>query len=402
MAELLEGIRVLDLSDWVAGSYAGRLLADYGADVIKVERPGGSATRREGPYAGDDPNIEKSALFLHLNANKRSITLDFMTERGAEIARDLAAKSDIVIEDYAPGVLAEHGLDYTTLSAGRDDLVMASITPFGQTGPWRDYRGSEITLQAMGGPMHSNGTQEREPIKSGGYVAHYHAGISAALGSMLARYRVESSGAGDHIDLAVYETQAGFRDRRTPSTMAAAYTGFSSKRQGGGQAIARGVRIASDGYVNLLGHSPRYWPAFLKLIGRDDLNDREESKLPAPQMPQEFIDEVEASYQIYLIERTKQQVVIETQAIGVLGGAIYTTEDLLTDPQYRGRGVWDEIDHPVAGKAEYAGRQLILSESPREPVHHAPLLGEGNEAIYENDLGLSHTEVEQLQTEGVI
>jgi len=138
MAELLEGIRVLDLSDWVAGSYAGRLLADYGADVIKVERPGGSATRREAPYAGDDPNIEKSALFLHLNANKRSITLDFMTERGAAIARDLAAKFDIVIEDYAPGVLAEHRLDYATLSEGRDDLVMVSITAFGQTGPWRD------------------------------------------------------------------------------------------------------------------------------------------------------------------------------------------------------------------------------------------------------------------------
>jgi crotonobetainyl-CoA:carnitine CoA-transferase CaiB-like acyl-CoA transferase len=402
MTGLLEGICVLDLGDWVASSYASRLLADYGADVIKVERPGGSATRREGPYAGDDSNIEKSALFLHLNANKRSITLDFMTERGAEIARDLASKSDIIIEDYAPGVLAEHGLDWARLSEGRDDLVMASITAFGQTGPWRDYRGSEITLQAMGGPMHSNGTQEREPIKSGGYVAHYHAGISAALGAMLARYRIESGGAGDHIDLAIYETQAGFRDRRTPSTMAAAYTGYSSRRQGGGQSVARGVRIASDGYVNLLGHSPRYWPAFLKLIGRDDLNERPESKLPAPQMPQDFVDEVEASYQIYLIERTKQQVVIETQAIGVLGGAIYTTEDLLTDPQYRGRGVWDEIDHPVAGKAEYAGRQLILSETPREPVAPAPLLGEANEATYETDLGLAHAEVEQLHSEGVI
>jgi len=402
MAGLLEGIRVLDLGDGVDASYASRLLADYGADVIKVERPGGSSTRHEGPYAGDDENIEKSALFLHLNANKRSITLDFMTEHGARIARDLVAKSDVVIEDYAPGTLAQHGLDYATLSEGRDDLVMVSITPFGQTGPWRDYRGSELTLQAMGGPMHSNGDQSREPIKSGGYVAHYHAGISAAYGAMLARYRVESGGAGDHIDLAIYETQAGFRDRRTPSTMAAAYTGYSSKRQGASQSVARGVRITSDGYVNLLGHSPRYWAAFLKLIGRDDLNDRPESKLPAPQMPQDFIDEVEASYQIYLIERTKQQVVLETQEIGVLGGAIYTTEDLLTDPQYRGRGVWDEIDHPVAGKAEYAGRQLILSESPRDPVKPAPLLGEGNQAIYENDLGLSHDQVEALHAEGVI
>jgi crotonobetainyl-CoA:carnitine CoA-transferase CaiB-like acyl-CoA transferase len=402
MPGLLEGIRVLDLGDWVAGSYCGRLLADYGADVIKVEQPGGSTTRREGPYAGDDPNIDKSALFLHLNANKRGITLDFMTESGAAIARDLASRCDIVIEDYAPGVLAEHGLDWARLSEGRDDLVMVSITPFGQTGPWRHYRGSEITLQAMGGPMHSNGSQEREPAKSGGYVAHYHAGISAAFGAMLARYRIESGGAGDHIDLAIYETQAGFRDRRTPSTLAAAYTGFASKRQGSSQSVARGVRIASDGYVNLLGHSPRYWPAFLTLIGRDDLNDHPQSQLPPPQMSQDFVDEIEASYQVYLIERTKRQAVIETQAIGVLGGAIYTTEDLLTDPHYRGRGVWDEIDHPVAGKAEYAGRQLILSESPREPVSPAPLLGASNEAIYENDLGLPHSEVERLQDEGVI
>jgi crotonobetainyl-CoA:carnitine CoA-transferase CaiB-like acyl-CoA transferase len=402
MAGLLEGIRVLDLSDWVAGSYCGRLLADYGADVIKVERPGGNATRREGPYAGNDPNIEKSALFLHLNANKRGITLDFMTGRGAAVARDLASKCDLVIEDYAPGVLAQHGLDWLRLSKGRDDLVMASITPFGQTGPWRDYRGSEITLQAMGGPMHSNGTQKREPIKGGGYVAHYHAGLSAAFGAILARYRVESGGAGDHIDLAIYETQAGFRDRRTASTLAAAYTGFSSRRQGSTQNVARGVRLTSDGYVNLLGHSPRYWQDFLKLIGRDDLNERPESKLPVPQMPQNFVDEVEASYQIYLIARTKRQAVIETQAIGILGGAIYTTEDLLTDPQYRSRGVWDQIDHPIAGSAEYPGRQLILSESPREPVKPAPLLGEHNQSVYEHDLGLSPAALEQLQSDGAI
>jgi crotonobetainyl-CoA:carnitine CoA-transferase CaiB-like acyl-CoA transferase len=402
VAALLDGIRVLDLSDWVAGSYCTRLLADYGADVIKVERPEGSATRHEGPYAGDDPDIERSALFLHLNANKRSVTLDFTTEHGAEIARTLAAKCDVVIEDYAPGTLAAHGLDWSRLSEGRDDLVMVSITPFGQSGPWRDYRGSELTLQAMGGPMHSNGTQEREPIKSGGYVAHCHAGISAAYGAMLARYRVESGGAGDHIDLAIYETQSGFRDRRTPSTMAAAYAGYASKRQGGAGAVARGVRLASDGYVNLLGHSPRYWPAFLKLIGRDDLNERPESKLPPPQMPQEFVDEVEGSYQLWLIERTKQQVVVETQAIGVLGGAIYTTEDLLTDPQYRGRGVWDTIDHPVAGSAEYAGRQLILSETPRAPVRPAPLLGADTDDVLASDADLDRSALAGLRAEGVI
>ncbi len=401
MTALLDGIRVLDLGDWVASSYCSRVLADYGADVIKVEHPSGSATRYEGPYAGDDEHPEKSALFLHLNANKRSITLDIFRPEGAEIARDLAARCDVVIEDFAPGGLATVGLDWKALNDGHPDLVMASITPFGQNGPWRDYRGSEITLQAMGGPLHSNGSQEREPIKSGGYVAHYHAGVSAALGIMLARYRVERGGAGDHIDLAILETQAGFRDRRTPSTLAAAYTGYASKRQGGAEAVARGVRIAQDGYVNLMGHSPRYWPAFLRLIGRDDLNDRPESKLAPQQMPAEFIAEIEGSYQLYLIERTMQQVLLETQEIGVLGGAIYTTEDLLNNPHYRGRGAWDEIEHPIAGTAEYAGRQLILSESPRDPVRRAPLLGEHTADLLEDELGISPGALDGLRQAGV-
>ena len=279
---------------------------------------------------------------------------------------------------------------------------MASITPFGLTGPWRDYRASELTLQAMGGPLHSNGTRDREPIKSGGYVAHVHAGISAAYAVMLARLRVEAGGAGDRVDLAIYETQSGFRDRRAPSLLGAAYAGYPSRRQESGSRVASGVRPVADGYVNILGASPRYFDKFLDLIGRPDLSERPESKLPTQQMPQEFIDQVEASYLTWLLERTKRQVVAETQAIGALGGAIYTTEDLVSDPHYRGRGVWDAIDHPVAGEAEHAGRQLILSQTPREPVHPAPLLGQHNEQILVDELGLDRAAFQALRAEGVV
>ncbi|MDA0351944.1 MAG: CoA transferase [Chloroflexi bacterium] len=402
LASLLDGIRVLDLSDWVAGSYCARVLADYGATVTRIEEIDGGRLRREGPFVGDDVHLEKSLLFLHLNANKRGVTLDLESAGGQDLVRRLAAQSDIVIDDRGPDALDQLGIGWDALSAGRDDLVMASITPFGLTGPWRNYRASELTLQAMGGPLHINGTPDREPVKSGGYVAHVHAGIGAAFSVMIARLRVEAGGAGDRVDLAIYETQSGFRDRRTPSLMGAAYAGYPAKRQGGGSIIARGVRPAADGYVNILGHSPRYFGKFLTLIERPDLNDRAESKLPPPQMPQDFIDEVEASYLTWLLQRTKQQVVMETQAIGALGGAVYDTGDLLTDPHYRSRGVWDTIDHPVAGPAEHAGRQLILSETPRAPVHHAPLLGQHNRTVLVDELGLDPADFEALQGSGVI
>ncbi len=307
-----------------------------------------------------------------------------------------------MIDDRGPDVLDEIGLGWDALSEGRNDLVMVSITPFGLTGPWRNYRGSELTLQAMGGPLHLNGTPDREPVKSGGYVGHVHAGISAAYGAMMLCLRVEDGGAGDRIDLAIYETQSGFRDRRTPSLLSAAYAGYPGKRQGSGERVASGVRPVADGYVNILGASPRYFARFLELIEGGHLNDRPESKLPPPQMPQEFIDEVEATYLTWLLQRTKQEVVIATQAIGALGGAVYTTEDLLNDPHYRGRGVWDTVDHPIAGPAEHAGRQLILSESPRNPARPAPLLGEHNETVLIDELGLTRDEYHALAASGTI
>ncbi len=402
LTSLLDGIRVLDLSDWIAGSYCSRLLADYGATVTKVEAPEGGRIRHHAPYADDQPDAERALLSLHLNANKRDVTLDIETARGQELVDALAAQSDIVIDDRGPDVLDELGIGWDALSEGRDDLVMASITPFGLTGPWRDYRASELTLQAMGGPLHVNGSPDREPTKSGGYVAHIHAGISAAFGIMLARLRVEAGGVGDRIDLAIYETQSGFRDRRTPSLLGAAYAGYPAKPQAGGGGVGRGVRPASDGYVNILGHSPRYFDKFLELIGRSDLSEHDDAKLPPAQMSQAFVDEIEATYLTWLLARTKQQVVVETQAIGALGGAIYTTEDLLKDPHYRGRGVWDTIDHPVAGPAEHAGRQLILSQSTRGPVAPAPLLGQHNEQVLVTELGLDREEFEELRTTGVV
>src|SRR5688572_21648078 len=190
----LEGLRVLDLTTDVAGPFATKMLADFGADVLKVEPPEGDPARRFGPFPGDEAHPERSGLFLHLNTNKRSITLDPSSEVGAARIRGLAARHDVVVEDYAVGDSERWGWDWTALSADRPEFIMCSVTPFGQTGPYRDYRGSEITLQAMGGPLHQTGHIEREPLKLGGHVAHYHAGLVAALGILTTLRRVEAGG----------------------------------------------------------------------------------------------------------------------------------------------------------------------------------------------------------------
>ena len=373
----LEGLRVLDLTRNVAGPYASKLLADFGADVLKVEPPEGDPGRMFGPFPADQPHPERSGLFLHLNTNKRSVTLDVRSTEGAAMVRRLARDVDIVLEDEAPGAAEAWGWGWSALSSGRTDLVMASITPFGQSGPYRDYRGSEITLQAIGGPLHMTGHIERYPLKLSGHVAHYHAGLVAALSALIATRRVEAGGPGDYIDVSVFECQAGFRDRRSIYLTAAAYTGKSARRAGTAIRLGAGVRPCLDGYANIQGAGVRL-PLLLKLIGREDLIERSELFQPAAFVPPELIEEVETSYLAYTLQRTKRQVVAEAQAMGILGGAILTIEGLVKDSSYRDRGAWETIDHPETGPLEYPGRPFIMSASPRPPARRAPLLGEHN------------------------
>ena len=380
MAAPLEGLRVLDLTRNVAGPYATKLLADYGADVLKLEPPGGDPARRFGPFPGNVEDPEASGLFLHLNTNKRSATVDPSTAEGAMTIRRLAAECDIVIEDYDAGHSAAWGWGWDELSRDREDLVMVSLTPFGQDGPYRDYLGSEITLQALGGPLLLTGHRSREPLKFAGHVAHYSAGAAAALAILLVRYRVEAGGPGDYIDLAVYECQAGFRDRRVVDLTGAAYAGYPMRRRSGGRLPASGVRPTMDGYINLFGFGARL-PGFLALIGREDLITREELFQPAPYVPGELVEELEASYAEFLQRTPKLEALRQAQDLGILGGALLTVGELLRDPHIRGRDAWDTIDHPRTGPLEYPGRPFIMNASPRRSPRRAPLLGEHDAAL---------------------
>jgi len=370
----LEGLHVLELAQGVAGPHAGKLLADYGATVTKVEPPGGDRTRHLRPAGLESVSVEKSPSFLWLNTNKRSVVADIETADGRALIRSLIARSHVVLEDLAPGRMTELGLDPSELMEEHPGLVICSITPYGQDGPYAQLPESDIVLQAMGGEMYSTGHADREPLRLSGDFALTHAGIASALAVTLAVVRQEATGHGEHIDCSIYETQAGGKDRRQLNLLSYAWTGNISRRRGEGFTVASGVRPCADGYINLLGG--QRLPQLLRMIGRDDLAEQSEVCGQRHEMPRELIDEIETAYLGWTTRYTMREALAIAQENRVLGGAVYTVADALADPNFRAQGAFERIEHPEAGALDYPARPFIMSETPRPVARRAPLLDE--------------------------
>ncbi len=394
----LEGVTVLDLTHYIAGPVATRLLAEYGADVIKVERrDGGDGSRRAGPFPGDEPHPEKSALFLHLNRGKRSVTLDLKEARGVEVVKRLAAKADILVENFHPRVMPSLGLSYDVLSKINPLLVMVSISDFGQTGPSKDYRGSEIVDYALGGPFYFTGLADRNPVKLGGSVVQYYAGVHAAAAAATAFMAATFRGEGDWVDVSIVEAQATSADRRTPMMAGYQYTGQINHR---GSGAAPPVRPCADGYVNLqLGLA--WWPRITEMLGRPDLLDDPRFCDPQESLKPENVDLQESLYLEWLLSRTMTEAWADAQRNRVLSGPIYAMKDVLADPHFRERDFWQRIDHPDAGPFEYPGLPFQTFGEPKQPARPAPRLGEHTrEAL--GDLGYGEAEIDALARDGVI
>ncbi len=370
----LEGIVVVDLTRGTAGPHATRLLADYGATVTKVEPPGGDPARTWGPFPDGAPDIEASAHFLALNTGKRSVVADLTTTDGLATIEGLVERADVVVEDFAPGELAAAGLDLAAVRRERPGLVVCSVTPFGQSGPYAGLLASDLVLQAMGGAMYQTGHLDREPLRLSGEYALWQAGLTAAFAIVLAVYRAELTGHGDHIDLSTYETQAGGKDRRQLNLLAHAYSGEVAKRRETAFAICSGVRPCTDGFINLLGQ--QRLPDLMRLVGRDDLADLPEVNGLARLIPAETIEQMEAAYLVWTTSHTMREALAMAQERRILGGTVHTIADVLEDPAFRDRGFWDAVDHPVAGTLDYPGRPFVMSDSPRPTRRRAPLLDE--------------------------
>ena len=398
----LSDVRVLDFTHYVAGPYCTKLLADYGADVIKVERPdGGDGARRLGPFPDGEPHLERSGLFLHLNTNKRSVTLDLKSGAGQRIARELASDCDVVVENFRPGTMERFGLDYESLKSVKPGLVMTSISDFGQRGPYRDYRGSDIVFYGMGGEMYSTGLEDREPINVGTYVILYQAGSTAAVGTMGTLLASRGQGIGQQVDVSIMETQVASMDRRMTALLGYQYTGEITPRipmSSVGYPI--GVYPCSDGYVTFMGGNV-YFPRVVRMLGEPEFLKDPKWHEPDAQSDPALKYEFDEQFIPWCMERTRAEAWQAAQEARVLSGPLNEMKDVSTDPHFEERGVFVEIEHPEAGLLKYPGRPFGMSESPWSVRRPAPLLGEHNVEVL-RELGYEDDDVGRLLAQGVI
>ena len=399
--QVFSDVKVLDLTHYIAGPYCTKIFADYGADVLKIERPGvGDGARRIGPFYKDDPHPEKSGPFLYLNTNKRGITLNLKSDTGKKIFRELVKDVDILVENFSPRVMPSLGLDYATLEKINPKLVMTSISNFGQTGPYRDYKASETIEYGMGGFMIGTGLPEREPVKLGGNVEQYQAGLVAAEATMIALFGARLQGIGQQVDISIMRVLLGSPDRRALSLVGAGYNPgeVSSRSMIGGYPM--GGFPCKDGYEWIIGGLVR-WREICTMIDRPDLATDPRFCTPAGQASPEGREAFMEIFLPWCLEHTMEEITIKGQSTRNLVMGINTTKDLVEHPQMKERGFFVEIDHPVAGKLEYPGASIKMIGTPFQVRMPAPLLGQHNEEVY-GQLGYIKEDLVKLRERGVI
>ncbi len=401
----LDDVTVVDLTHYTAGPFATRILSDYGANVIKVERPiTGDPARMLPPFYEDEPGLERSGLFLWLNTNKRSITIDLKKDEGRDLVLELVKNSQILVENFSPGTMDALGLSPTKLLEANPKLIITSLSNYGQTGPYRDYIGNELNLYGMGGSMIGAGNVDHEPLKTAGRMVNYHAGYVAALASALGLYTVEERNEqGDHIDVSIFETATHSIDMRLNRLMGYQYTGRLAGRQSQASAVGSGVHPCADGYFLITGGA-RFIPNIIKMIGMDELLDQEEWSTPEGRAHPDRIDEFLPHLIPWTLARTKEEIRKEAEKHAVLGGPMNTIEDLMNNEQFIDREYFQEIDHPETGPIKYPGYHFTLHRGEDQPMpdrNRAPLLGEHSEEILA-EIGVSKSEIEKLKTKNVI
>ncbi len=378
MPQPLEGLRVLEIGTFVSAPYCGKLFAGYGAEVIKVEPPGGDLSRAHGPFKDGVPNPETSALFLYLNTGKKSVVLDIGAPEGRRQFLELVKTADVVIENFRPADMRRLGLTYETLSAANPRLVVISITAFGQDGPYADYESNNLVAFAMGGQMFMTGTQDGGPVKNGGYQADYQGGLNAFSAGMLAVLAAERDGLGQHVDVSVQQCMAPILEATIPYYT---YMGrWAGLRRGNHMASFIGIYPCADGHLGI--HiMARNWKPFTDAIGRQDLFDDPRFVTQAARAQNN--DDLMAEFYAWAAGETKHDIYRRAGAGRAPIAFVHTMDDLLTSPQLESRGFIQRIDHPVAGEAAYPGPPWWIG--PDGWSHQrAPLLGEHTGELLES------------------
>jgi len=401
MAEqALADVRVLDLTQQVSGPYCTKLLADYGAEVIKIEPPGsGDAARRLGPFFQDEPHPETSAVFLHYNTNKKSVTINLESLTGRKILRELVNTADVLVENASPGTMERLGLTYEELRPHNPRLIYTSISPYGQSGPYRDFTATDMTVFAMGGIMYRHGEPDREPIRYPGHVIQCLAGVNAAAATMCTLIAAKLSGEGAYIDIATMECLAGAVDRLL---IRYAYNGVSAEREGHRREgyYPNGIYPCADGFVHVATLlSARGWVRLVRMLEMPELMT--DPRFATAAARRQHHGDFDAIFYPWVIEHTQEEIFRLGQAQRVMVGKVYTMDQVLNDPQYVYRKYFTEIDHPVVGKQTYPGAPFRMSETPAH-LGRAPLLGEHTEEVLCGQLGYSREDLVRLRARGVL
>jgi crotonobetainyl-CoA:carnitine CoA-transferase CaiB-like acyl-CoA transferase len=400
----LSSLKVLDLTHYIAGPYCTRLLAGLGARVIKVERPdGGDPARRLGPFPGDMPNPEKSGIFLYLNTSKKGITLNLKTEAGKKIFKDLVKDTDVVIENFEPRVMPSLGLDYETLKEINPRLVMTSISNYGQTGPYRDYKAQEINVVALGALMYLTGDPDREPLKEAGQTAQFTAGANASAATLAAVFGQKRYTEGQHVDISIIECVAAILQY----TLTWSRSGLVVKRNGPygrannwpGGGADNGVYPCKDGYIGAIFSGSDEIHLGAALTGMEEFNDPDIGYMGFGKCVED--EKLNQLMEKAFINRDKEEVYRSAQELRLFWGAVRNIEEVVNSDHYQERNFWVNSDHPIAGSITSPRLPFIMSETSTL-VGRAPLLGEHNEEVYYEQLGYSRQDLVRLKAAKII
>lgn len=390
MALALEGIKVLDLTRVLAGPYATMILADLGAEVIKVERPKtGDDSRQFGPYVDDE-----SAYFMSINRNKKSMTLNLKEEAGKEILLELIKKVDVIVENFRPGTMEKLGLGYDVLRKVNSKIIYAAASGFGHTGPYSRRPAYDAVVQAMGGIMSITGQNGGKPTRVGSSVGDITAGLFCAIGILTALINRNSIGIGQKVDVAMLDCQVAVLENAIARYVV---SGIVPKPSGNRHSsiVPFEPFNTKDGEIMVAAGNDVLWAKLCKALGREELaNDKRFSTNPLRNQNYDELRPLIAKCFMGKTTKTWQDILDST---GVPNGPINTVDKVLEDPQVLAREMIVEVDHSKAGKVKMPGIPIKLSETPGAIKTAAPILGQHTEDILKEILSMDNEEIEELK-----
>jgi crotonobetainyl-CoA:carnitine CoA-transferase CaiB-like acyl-CoA transferase len=397
---MLSGYRVLDLCD-EKGLLCTKLMADLGADVIVIEPPEGASARFRGPFYQDQPDREQSLYFWYFHTNKQSVTLNLETPEGQTLFKSLVQTADVLVETFSPGELDRLGLDYGHLRALKPDLIMTSITNFGREGPYAHYKASDLIGLSMGGLTYLCGEPDGPPVPPGGEQGYHLAALNGAMATFIALWHREMTGQGQHIDVSM---QAAVANTLETSHQTFDFNREIRTRAGHRRQAAAFILPCLDGFIAVLSTSRMGWPRLLEWL-RDE---GEGEAIADPRFTDDFYrfeheEVVHQTLRDFFATRTKQAIYTEAQRRRLPLAPVNTAQDLADSPQLQARGFFVDVEHPELGTTvRYPGAPYGLSETPWRLRRRPPSLGEDNEAVYVQELGLSLDELSVLRARGIV